>query len=219
MQTTGISFFYKTKKASGIIRGEQISSYVGAKKNPENNFIDDVCVFVKKQPFENFPKLSYLDIIDGSGLVDWAKKHPTIGIIAISEIAKNYLSEKLNRKDIKLIPEHHCNYERTQRASDTVKNVGYIGYKRSLRGFTNDIMYTFAKYGFNFKSVTNFNTRLDVVNFYKSIDIQISFRDKTCTNTWHERNLKNPLKLANAGSFGIPTVCYPELNYQREFKD
>jgi hypothetical protein len=29
--------------------------------------------------------------------------------------------------------------------------------------------------------------------------------------------LKNPLKLANAGSFGIPTVSYPEMSYMDEF--
>ncbi len=29
--------------------------------------------------------------------------------------------------------------------------------------------------------------------------------------------LKNPLKLANAGSFGIPTVAYPEPNYVAEW--
>jgi hypothetical protein len=30
--------------------------------------------------------------------------------------------------------------------------------------------------------------------------------------------LKNPNKLFNAGSFGIPTVAYPELNFENEWK-
>jgi len=29
--------------------------------------------------------------------------------------------------------------------------------------------------------------------------------------------LKNPLKLSNAGSFGIPTVAFPEENFVAEF--
>ena len=50
--------------------------------------------------------------------------------------------------------------------------------------------------------------------FYASIDISLSFR---CQMDPILAKLKNPLKLANAGSFGIPTVAYPELNYVAEW--
>ena len=56
-----------------------------------------------------------------------------------------------------------------------------------------------------------FKNRMDVVNLYKQIDIQITWR----TLNWR---LKNPLKLYNAASFGIPTVGYREDCY-REFEN
>lgn len=54
---------------------------------------------------------------------------------------------------------------------------------------------------------SDFQTREDVVDFYKKIDIQIVW-DKIY------RLLKNPLKIVNAASFGIPTVGYPHKGYK-----
>jgi hypothetical protein len=63
-----------------------------------------------------------------------------------------------------------------------------------------------------------FHRRVKVVEYYKNLDIQISFRPT------HERDQAflrhmNCLKLSNAGSFGIPTISYPEPAYVAEWKN
>ncbi len=60
------------------------------------------------------------------------------------------------------------------------------------------------------------NFRETAVEFYRTIDIQFSFRP---THPRYIINHMNPLKLSNAGSFGIPTVSYPEPAYVAEWKD
>ncbi|MFK5282474.1 hypothetical protein ACI3PL_23225, partial [Lacticaseibacillus paracasei] len=64
-----------------------------------------------------------------------------------------------------------------------------------------------ADMGLEWRFCNHYSKRRYVVDFYKEIDIQISFRPH------HPRGIilhMNPLKLSNAGSFGIPTVGFPE---------
>jgi predicted nucleotidyltransferase len=200
------SLFFKYNSGAGEIRGAQIATRLNANVNPVANYENDVCIYVKQQPPEDFPKYSYLDVVDGDGLLRWAKAHPKIGIIATSGIAQNYLSNKLNRTDIKLIPQHHCNYERQQRTQGEVSTIGYIGSKNGLKRM--------GVFGSRITINTSFKNRQDVVNFYNDIDIQVAFRPDRDRLS----NMKNSLKLYNAGSFGIPTVSYPTKAYLDEFK-
>ena len=64
--------------------------------------------------------------------------------------------------------------------------------------------------GFKFITKFDYRNKQDVIDFYKKIDIQIC---------WSTRNkaLKNPLKLINAASFGIPTVTCEQVGY-KEFE-
>jgi hypothetical protein len=223
----GFTFFHNTnrKAVSGKIRGVQIGNYLGAKLNPESGYEDDVCIYVKRLPPKYIPKCAYIDIIDSMFLVNWTSNHPEIGVIAISEVGQEYLSQKLKRKDVYLIPEHHCNFEREIRPDRKVTTVGYMGTQNgsiftdgeidSRRKVIADIKKQFKQIGLNFKFITRYRRREDVVNFYKSIDIQVTYRRRKQIRV---AKLKNPLKLANAGSFGIPTVAYPEIT-SREFKD
>jgi len=206
-------FFYSKKVGSGIIRGMQVADYIGAGKNPVNGHENNVCIYVKTQPPENFPKQSYIDVLDGYGLVSWVKRHPKIGVIAASKVAQEYLSEELKRTDIKLVQQHHCNYEQGQRPEREITTVGYIGSKNGLKELQPIKLKTaLTGKGLKFKAKTKFIGRGDVIAFYKSIDIQVAFRPE-----YYLSSLKTPLKLCNAGSFGIPTVAYPEKSYVREF--
>jgi len=126
-----LSFFTDNKSGSGKIRGEQIANYLGVKLNPTEGYENDICIYVKSQPPENFSNV-YLDIVDGKERIGWIKRHPEVGIISISKLSQEYLADILNRKDIYLIPQHHCNFERKQRKPREVRVVGYIGGKRQL---------------------------------------------------------------------------------------
>ena len=208
-----LTFFYTGNIPSGKIRGEQVSTYLGAKQNPTSDYADDTCIYAKCRPPEITPQHSFIDVVDSRWLLLWVEAHPKLGIIAISNYALNYIRTKLNRKDVYFIPEHHCNFDREQRTRKDITTVGYIGCRTGSE-FPSDIVERFADIGLNFKYSKKYETRLDVINFYKSIDIQVVgayIKGKA------SRPLKNPLKIANAGSFGIPTVSYPESSFVDEF--
>lgn len=190
--------FFRRRGGSGEIRGTQIAAHLGARLNPESGFQNDLCIYVKMQPPEDYPKNSYLDIIDGNERLPWLKKHPDIGVIASSQTGYYFLERELKNK-IVLIPQHHCNYERNVRDSGGV-SVGVVGGKGAVPP---DIPKMFP----GFVWVQDFKNRLDVIKGYEKIDIQIAWREQN-------RPLKNPLKIINAASFGIPTIAYPELAYE-----
>ena len=212
-----LTFFYKTRRKakSGKIRGQQISSYLNAKQNPVEGYHDDVCVYVKSRPPTDwYPERSYVGVVDSYPLLKWVDDNPHFGVIAISKVAHDYMSKKLKRDDIYLIPEHHCNFNREINPCRDVKTVGYIGNKNGSL-FPKNIKEMFAKEGFDCKIVTDYRTREQVVDFYKSIDIQVISQRK---RRMRQSRLKNPLKIANASSFGVPTIAFPEPHSVAEFK-
>jgi len=218
--------FFKRRTSSGLIRGAQVANYIGAKLNPIDGYENDICVFVKMRP--RGVKNEYIDIIDNPRYIEYSKIRRDVGTIAISKIAHEYISFKTNRDDIVLIPQHHCNFDREKRIRKEITTVGYIGEKYSLQNY-DEIEQKLAKVGlklickwhapmeFNKSKISwksNYKTREDVVNFYKNIDIQIVWRPIVDVNV---EELKNPLKLSNAGSFGIPTVSWPEKSFVSEY--
>ena len=100
-EVTALTFFRKNRRdGSGKIRGQQVAEYLGAKLNPESGYEDDVCIYVKMQPPEDFPRHSYLDVIDGKQRVRWLLGHPRIGVIACSKSGHDYLTRRLGREDV-----------------------------------------------------------------------------------------------------------------------
>jgi len=219
---------FHTRGGAGHVRGIQVAQYLDAKINPTSGYEDDICIYVKIIPPKNHPKHSYLDVVDSPNAVEYLKTHPEMGVIAISEVAKEYLSIVLKRDDIRLIPHHHCNYEGWIRPIRPVMTVGIIGSKTSfqypiektrkmLEAMGLALLYDedhWANYN-NVPGPTGKDSREKVVNFYKGIDIQIVWRPIWQKST---TNLRSPLKLENAGAFGIPTVSYPEPSYMREWE-
>lgn len=220
--------FFTAYGGAGLIRGAQIAGYLGAKLNPRTSFYNDICIYVKIFPHLPYPRNCYLDVVDAHEKVEWLKDKPDVNIIAVSRIAKEWISEVTGRKDIVLIPEHHCNFDRKLRPDREVLTVGIIGQKSAY-----DLSYLELKQGacdlglnlkwelpyldkdgnLLFKKFLHvYPTRERVVNFYSDVDIQVTYRKNT-----PNPKLRNPLKLENAGSFGIPTVAYPEEDYVDEW--
>ena len=209
-----ISFFFLThrKAGSGQIRGKQIGEYLGAKLNPPDGYQDDVCIYVKIPVPDDCPPNSYLDIMDAWQRIRWLQEHPEMKVICMSKTSQEFMNG-LSIHNTFLIPQHHCNYERIRRTRDKVTTVGYIGRFSGFDYPLKDTAKRLNEMGLEFKCYQDYKNRLDVVEFYKTIDIQICFR----MNNRQPPKLHSPLKLSNACSFGIPTVSYPEDNYRVEF--
>ena len=205
-----ISFFC-LRNRSGNIRGHQMGSYLGAKINPHNGFENDICIHVKKTP--KYGRIKVYDCVDSKKLFGrYLLRHPEVVVAGISKTAVEFLSDKLKNRIIYL-PQHHCNFDREQRAKREIKVAGYCGHPASFICFENEIREKLEKIGIELIVDYKFKSRQDVINFYKKIDIQIAFRMQGAT----DKVLKNPLKLSNAGSFGIPSVACPEANFVAEY--
>lgn len=218
-----LSFFYNSRTPSGKCRGSQICSYLNAKANPEKDFENDICIWVKRFPEDNqiVPGKTYIDIVDGEALLGRITKHPEVGVIAHSKLAEKFLKSRLNNKVV-LIPHHHCNFERHKRPDINITTVGYIGCKGNLKALPKNLEQDLAKIGLRFKYHIAYKNRKDVSDFFTSIDIQISYRNfehligRSGKINAHA-NLKNSLRIANGGSFGIPTIAFPEPSYKIDF--
>ena len=218
------SFFY-ARGGSGYIRGKQIAEYLGGKQNPVSGYEDDICIYVKILPPENYPKHTYCDVDDSFKQVNWLKTHTDTGVIGISLSACDYLRKTLNRHDIIFIPHQHVNFERWIRPEREVKVVGIIGSITSfqypidtLRERLLDIGLELAyemEYWQTYKSTDQREMRLNIVDFHTKMDIQIVWRPHGFSGS--QDPLRNPNKLGNASAFGIPTVSYPEFDYVREW--
>jgi hypothetical protein len=216
--------FFKRRTSCGDIRGKQIGEFMGAKINPELECDKDTCVFVKMRPWFAGKK-NYIDVVDNPRYIDFLRKNHQFGGIAISKIAHEYISDKSGRNDICTIPQQHCNFKNEKRTRREVTTAGYIGEVGSLQDYQ-EISDKLKKNGIELLCRWHaqvmpptpppgfYKKREDVVDFYKSIDIQIVWRPKVDPAV---EFLKNPLKLSNAGSFGIPTVAYPEKSFVSEY--
>lgn len=197
------------QRVSSIIRGQQIAAQIGAKLNPETDYENDVCIYVKphvprgyenKVQFEG--KKTYLDIIDGWALGPVLKNYPQVTAIACSRTDYDTLGQVASNKII-FIPQQHCNFERVKRDRDQITTVGVIGTTWAFHWLPEDLKDRLAERGMNLLEFSEFYTRQDIIDFYKKIDVQIVWRP-------YRKKLANPLKIVNASSFGIPTVALDE---------
>lgn len=191
--------FHWLPGGSGEIRGRQMQEYLGMSEGAH--------VYVKMQPPENVSPHSYLDVLDAHERIAWLLEHPTMGVIASSETGVEYLGKLLGRSDIHLIPQHHCNYDRIKREGDGIRVAGVVGGKGAIQCDVEVLTDLLCLEGIEFRWLQHYKDREDVVAFYQELDLQVVWR-------LQPRRLKNPLKLVNAMSFGIPTIAYPEPAYQ-----
>ena len=199
----------RLQRGSSEIRAIQMAKYFGVKYNPTEGYENDVCIYVKPEWGTVFAKKAYIDILDGVGLIPIIiKERPDIPIIVAAQENLEFLQERFNIPNkLILIPQHHCNFDRKKRERIEIKNIGEIKTRFPVSYSLEEITKKMNNADFDFKQNIIFRNRQDVVNFYKQIDIQIIWRPK-------RQHLKNPLKIINAASFGIPTIAYPEKGFK-----
>ena len=209
--------FITSPWASGYIRGHQVANAIGATCDPKEPVsADSVFIFIKSTPNISVKRM-YIDIVDAYGLLTSLPRFPSAKIIAISELAKDFISNRCYN-EVVVIPEQHCNFENHVRQAGEVETVGFIGYPPNFELNPEDVKTRLAKIGLDFIWKTEFGSREEVCDFYNKIDIQLTYRPRTPTSLCAPE-LKNPLKLSNAGSFKIPTVACSEPSYVADFKD
>jgi hypothetical protein len=148
-----------------------------------------------------------LDIVDRFDLVPLLKVNPKLSVIACSEMDYTGLAEIMSTDELPnkvvLIPQHHCNYDSEIRTGKEIKTVGVIGTDYVFKYLPPDLEPQLAQRGIKLLKSSDYLKRQDVVNFYKSIDLQIVWRP------WRKK-LANPSEIVNAASFGIPTIAFEE---------
>lgn len=205
--------FFGSNGGSGEIRGRQIAEKIGARFNPTEGYENDTCVYIKMAPPKDHNKKSYVDPLEWSNGYQYIVNNNDTGIIASSKSVLNYLTKRLMRHDIVLIPEHHCNFERVKRTRKEVKVAGIVGNRMSFQYDIKDMKKRLEEIGVELRLFIKwqFGSREEVVEAYKQMDVQLIWRPRS------DGVLKNPLKITNANSFGIPTVAYPETNFVEEY--
>jgi len=195
-----------------------MAAAVGGVVDADTVYPDDVLVMIKDIPPQeiiDYVKRVYVDVDDGYGLIPLIKERPKVKPIAASRVGQKYLQEQLCRDDVLMIPGHHCNFERAVRVTHEVATAGFMGYPEHLHIDPLDLSTALEKIGIRFVAKTKFSSRDEVCDFWRDVDVQICFRKKSETNPVPE--LRDPLKLINASSFGVPTIAYPEPAYADEF--
>ncbi|MBI2049658.1 hypothetical protein HYT32_02010 [Candidatus Roizmanbacteria bacterium] len=197
------------QRVSSRVRAEEIAEYLGAKLNPTEGYKNDTCIYVKHYRLDQVRDGDYLDVLDDLYTTNLLKTRPKIKIIAMSKPHMEYLRGILKNKII-YIPHHHVNHERFRRRRKKIINCGYVGSNSRYNVRINrEIGKRLSRIGLNFKPLFNFKTRKDIINYYKTIDLQI---------IGHFRNLDVPYyhqtKIVNAMSFGIPTIASQRLGYR-----
>ena len=146
-------------------------------------------------------------MLDAQERMGWLEKHPECGVIASSQTGYEYLRKRLGREDVHLIPQHHVNFERITRDGHGIQVAGVVGGPGAIQCDFDELKQQLANLGIEFRWLRHFRNPPEIVEFYRGLDVQIVWRRQ-------DRPLKNPLKIVNAMSFGIPTVGYPELAYK-----
>lgn len=199
------------QRVSTRVRAEEMTQYLGGKLNPTEGFEKDVCIYVKPMHLDEIKDGDYVDLLDDEHAFEMLKQRPGIKVIAMSQAQYEYLKKELKNK-IVLIPHHHINFEEALRSRKKIINCGVVGPNSSSRHvqINNVVKEALAKIGFNFTPLLNFLVRQDVIDYYKTIDIQVI----GYFNYYEDSPYRHPTKIINAASFGIPTIAAPILGYK-----
>lgn len=197
------------QRLTGRVRGEEIAQYLRAKFNPTGGYENDVCIYVKPASINHVKDGSYIDVLDDKHAVEILKKRPKVKAIAMCQIHYEYLKTQL-KNEIVIIPHHNINHERVKRSRKKIITCGYVGKPsifdyRVNRGIRKEL----AKIGLDFVPFLNYKTRQDIVDFYKTVDIQI-----IGYFNHYDHAYRHPTKIINAASFGIPTIAAPISGYK-----
>lgn len=224
IRNSNILFITNPQWASSEIRGTQIVSELGCHINKEQipESVDTI-VFVKTMPNDESKRFLeksghrlIFDLVDSSAGIVEVARIPNAEAIAIGMSAYNYVKARLPLNKVWLIPEFHVQYELKNIELKKVKTAGFIGYSDNLTLDIDDLRMRLGDIGIDFLTCFDFKTEQDVIDFYLSIDLQLCYRLPNL-HPIMPPEMKNPLKLVNAGAFGIPTIAFPEIGYTAEW--
>jgi len=192
------------------VRAEEVAEYLGGKFNPTEGYENDVCIYIKLSNLDIIKDGSYIDVLDDKYIVERLKERPGIKLIAMSQIHYEFLKKTL-KNEVVLIPHHHVNFEEVKRTRKKIINCGFVGPNSSHHvSVNNEVKKELEKIGFNFTPLLNFQFRKDIIDYYKTIDIQVI----GYFNYYEDSPYRHPTKIINAASFGIPTIAAPILGYR-----
>lgn len=199
------------QRLTGRVRGEEIAQYLGAKLNPTEGYENDICIYVKPPSLGHIKDGSYVDILDDKHAFECLKERPGIKVIAMSLSQYEYLKTQL-KNEIVFIPHHHVNFENILSDRKEVMVCGYVGSRPSgySNRINNKVKRELARIGLDFIPIFKYQTRQDIIDYYKKIDLQII----GYFNYHNESIFRHPTKILNAASFGIPTIAQPILGYK-----
>lgn len=211
----GVSFFFRRGMPTAEIRAKQIGACLGAKLNPTDGYEEDLCICVKQSP-ERFArergvlttpvKALYYDVVDDWKAIPALQRRPAQPLIVTSETARRYLSQT-HENTMVVIPQHHCNFDHERRPDRPMRVVGFVGRWFGDPPWYERMNHAIAQMGMQMRWTPSHSSRAEVVDAYRQMDIQFSWQPFLPEPLLY---LKSPLKIINAASFGIPTVCTRE---------
>lgn len=203
----------------GETRGRQMAACLDGQLDPESGYENDVCIYLHGSYRRDGPEVAhaYYDVMDaGLARISRIRGKTRGGIIAVSAAQYAELHATCPGRRVYLIPHHHCNFDRELRPKRPVRRVGCCGGDGAIQWPHDRVKFWLEMMGLEWAFMNEYTHRERVVDFYRTLDVQIVFRPT------HARGIPahtSPLKLSNAGSFGIPTVAFPEIAFVREWHD
>jgi len=208
-----ISFFAKhSKLLSSKIRGRQIAEYIGGRFNPQSDYENDVCIYIKPDNLDNIKDGDYVDFSDGIylRLLEQLKLRPKVNVIAHTIVSSQYLRQRIPN-EIFVIEQQHLNWDREKRTRKGLLRGGYIGKQSSVADAVNrKIVKTLYQLNISFYECYHWPKRIDAINFYKEIDFLVIGPHKSIKQ---DDYFITPTKMINAASFGIPSIASWRVGY------
>jgi hypothetical protein len=212
------SFFRRFPGGGPVIRAAQMVDRLGGRINPESDYDDDVCIYILGCYRHDGPEVehAYYDVMDcGTPRLGRIRSRTKGDVIAVSKVQHEELQRIFGPRKVRFIPQHHCNFNRELRPERRISTVGCCGGDAAVQYPHDPIRRKLKEMRLGWQFGNEMMRRERVVEFYRTLDIQIVFRP-TC-NRYRNLLHMNPLKLVNAGSFGIPTVAWPEPAFVTEW--
>jgi hypothetical protein len=197
--------------ASTVTRALQIAPLIGGVVNPWFVRRSDVAFMVKRFDLRaaRRARMAWCDINDEIDCFDALRANPRAGVVVLTEVAARWVGAQL-QNPIVCIPIHHCNLEGRLRKAGPVKRVVISGDRFLLdRALVREKL---LAEGFDLVEVPGQAPREAHCAALATGDIALAWSPEP-VNALYPLELKPPLKLVNAGSFGVPFVAYPEPGY------
>jgi hypothetical protein len=210
----GFSFFGIAHWGQIEVRGRQVADRIGGKFNPTEGFEDDICIFVGSRPRIPMPLRTFLDPGEKRLQLHFIAHYKEIRVISWSNAQFVRLQYLYPGRPIYLIPQHHCNFDNERIPNRPILNVGVVGPHTSVYHPLEDLCSRLKNVGLHFHVTRTPRNQQEAADAYRQLDIQLVFR-----NILPGLEYRSPLKVINAGSFGIPTVAFPEPAFEMEVKD